>query len=92
VIRSLEHRGLKRLYEKGDRSGIRPDLVDTIERIITVLDTAATPQALDLPRYRLHALKGDRKGYWAVTVRANWRIIFRFEDGNACDVELVDYH
>ncbi len=92
MIRSLKHRGLKRLYDKGDRSGIRPDLVETVERILTILDAATVPQAFDLPRYRLHALKGGLKGYWAVTVRANWRIVFRFEDGNALDVELVDYH
>jgi proteic killer suppression protein len=92
MIRSFKHRGLKRLYERGDRSGIRPDLLDTVERIITILDTATTPQALDLPRYRLHSLRGDLKGYWAVTVRANWRIVFRFEGGDAHDVELTDYH
>lgn len=92
MIRSLKHRGLSRLYEKGDRSGIRPDLVSTVEKILTILDVAATPQAFDLPRYRLHQLKGDLKGFWAVTVRANWRIIFRFEDGDAHDVELIDYH
>ncbi|MBK5292394.1 MAG: type II toxin-antitoxin system RelE/ParE family toxin [Acidobacteriia bacterium] len=92
MIRSLKNRGLKRLYDEGGRSGIRPDLVETVERILTILDTAAVPQAFDLPRYRLHALKGDLKGHWAVTVRANWRIVFRFEDGNALDVELVDYH
>jgi proteic killer suppression protein len=92
MIESFKHRGLKRLYERGERSGIRPDLVETVERILTVLDAAITPQALDLPRYRLHQLKGDRKGYWAVTVRANWRIIFRFEDGHALEVELIDYH
>jgi addiction module HigA family antidote len=59
MIRSFKHRGLKRLYERGDRSGIRPDLLDTVERILTVLDSATTPQALDLPCYRLHPLKGD---------------------------------
>jgi proteic killer suppression protein len=59
MIRSFKHRGLKRLYERGDRSGIRPDLLETVERILTVLDAAATPKALDLPRYRLHPLKGD---------------------------------
>jgi proteic killer suppression protein len=79
MIRSFKHRGLKRLYDRGDRSGIRPDLVDTVERILTVLDKAAEPQALDVPRYHLHPLKGDLKGFWSVTVRANWRIIFRFE-------------
>ena len=87
MIRSLKHRGLKRLYEKGDRSGIRADQVETVDRILTLLDAASTPQALDLPRYHIHPLKGDMKGYWAVTVRANWRIIFKFEDGNAVDVE-----
>jgi proteic killer suppression protein len=76
VIRSLKHRGLKRLFERDDRSGIRPDLVDTVQEILTVLDDAATPQELNLPGYRLHPLKGDLKGFWSVTVRANWRIIF----------------
>jgi proteic killer suppression protein len=92
VIRSFKHRGLKRLYERSDRSGIRPDLLDTVERILSVLDSATTVQALDLPRYRLHPLKGDLKGFWSVTVRANWRIVFRFEGEDAFDVELTDYH
>jgi len=91
MIGSWKHRGLKRLYEKGDRRGIDPDLVDKVERILTNLDAATEAEALDLPGYRLHALKGDLKGYWAVTVRANWRIVFRFEGGEALDVELVDY-
>ena len=92
MIRSFKHRGLKRLYERGDRSGIRPDLLETVERILTVLDSAATPQALDIPRYRLHPLKGELKGLWAVTVRANWRIIPFKAKNDAFDVELVDYH
>ena len=92
MIKSLKHRGLKRLYEKNDRSGIRADLLENVERILTLLDAAETPRSLELPRLGLHELKGDRKGYWAVTVRANWRIIFRFEDGNVRDVELIDYH
>lgn len=72
-----QHRGLKRLYERDDRSGIRPDLLDNLERILTLLDAASSPLGLDLPRLRLHQLKGDKKDYWAVTVRANWRIIFK---------------
>ena len=93
MIRSFKHRGLKRFYERGgDRSGIRPDLLDMVERILTVLDNATAPEALDLPRYHLHPLKGDMKGFWAVTVRANWRLVFRFEGGSAFDVELIDYH
>jgi proteic killer suppression protein len=92
MIRGFKHRGLKRLFERDDRSGIRPDLVDTVQEILTVLDDAAIPQELNLPGYRLHALKGDLKGLWSVTVRANWRIIFRFEGTDAFDVELIDYH
>ena len=92
MIRSFKHRGLKRLYERDDRSGIRPDLVDTVQEILTVLDDVDTPQELGLPGYRLHPLKGDLKGFWSVTVRANWRIIFRFDGADAFDVELIDYH
>ena len=92
MIRSFKHRGLKRLYERGDRSGIRPDLVDTVQEILTILDAAESPQALNLPGYRLHPLKGNMKGFWSVTVRANWRIVFRFEGNDAFDVELIDYH
>ena len=92
VIRSFKHRGLKRLYERDDRSGIRPDLLDTVEDILACLDEADAPQALNLPGYRLHPLKGDLSGFWSVTVRANWRVIFRFEGADAFDVELIDYH
>lgn len=92
MIRSFKHRGLKRLYERADRSGIRPDLLEMVEDILARLDEADTPQALSLPGYRLHPLKGNLKGSWSVTVRANWRIIFRFQGGDAFDVELIDYH
>jgi proteic killer suppression protein len=92
MIRTFKHRGLKRLYERGDRRGIRPDLVETVEEIMTVLDSASSPQALDLPAYRLHPLKGKLKGFWSVTVRANWRIVFQFKGTDAYDIRLVDYH
>jgi proteic killer suppression protein len=92
MIRSFRHRGLKRLYERADRSGIRGDLLDAVEDILARLEEADTPQSMNLPGYRLHALKGDLKGFWSVTVRANWRIVFRFEGADAVDVELIDYH
>ena len=92
MIRSFRHRGLKRLYEHDDRSLIGPDLRDRVEIILAQLDVAGFPEAMRLPHYRLHALKGDRKGYWSVTVKANWRIIFRFEGEDVYDVELIDYH
>jgi proteic killer suppression protein len=92
MIQSFRHRGLKRLYERGDRSQIGANMVATVERILTVLDAATVPQDLDLPGFRLHPLRGNLRGFWAVTVRANWRIIFRFEAGDVWDVELIDYH
>ena len=91
MIRSFKHRGLKRLFERDDRSGIRPDLLVDVEDILGRLDQATTPQALNLPSYRLHPLKGAPRGFWSVTVRANWRIVFRFEREDAFDVELIDY-
>ena len=92
MIRSFRHRGLKRFYERGDRSLIRPDLHDRVEAMLAQLDVAGSPEAMRLPRYRLHALKGERKGCWSVTVKANWRLVFHFEDGDVHDLELIDYH
>jgi proteic killer suppression protein len=66
--------------------------LDIIEDILARLDETNTPQAMNIPGYRLHPLKGALKGFWSVTVRANWRIIFRFEGTDAFDVELIDYH
>lgn len=92
MIQTFKHKGLKRLYQNDDASLIGSSLRKTVEEILGLLDAATTPQALNLPGYRLHALKGDLKGFWSMTVRANWRIIFRFENGNVYDVELTDYH
>jgi proteic killer suppression protein len=92
MIRKISHRGLKRLHESGETAGIRPDLVPRVRQIMTLLDAAADIRGMDLPPFRLHPLKGKLKGFWAVTVRANWRIVFRFENGDAYDVDLVDYH
>ncbi|HWX42923.1 MAG TPA: type II toxin-antitoxin system RelE/ParE family toxin [Blastocatellia bacterium] len=92
MIASFRHKGLKRLYEKGDRSGLRPDLVGKIRQILTALEAAEAPAELDLPTFRLHALAGNRKGTFSVTVRANWRITFRFRQGTAYEVDLEDYH
>ena len=92
VIASFKRKGLKRLFERGDHSLIRADLLRRVENILATLDAAESPQALDLPGYRLHPLKGERKGFWAVTVRANWKIVFRFAGDKAFDVEFTDYH
>jgi proteic killer suppression protein len=92
MIAGFRHRGLKRLYERGDRAGVRPDMVAKVERILQRLDVVTAPDQMALPGYRLHALTGDLRGFWSVTVNGNWRIVFRFEDGQPSDVDLVDYH
>ena len=92
MIQSFRHKGLKRLFEKGEAKGIRADQLEKIENILFVLSRARKPEDVDLPGFHLHPLKGDMKGLWAVTVRANWRVTFRFEEGEACNVDLVDYH
>jgi toxin HigB-1 len=92
MIRSIRHKGLKRLYQDDDPSGVNPEHVSKLRNILARLDTARNVADMDLPGFRLHPLKGELKSFHAVTVRANWRVIFRFEDGNADDVDYVDYH
>jgi toxin HigB-1 len=92
LIESFKHKGLKRLFEEDDRSKIAADLVEKIRLILSALEAAGSIGDLNQPSFRLHPLKGDLKGHWAVTVRANWRIIFRFGGGEASNVDLVDYH
>lgn len=92
MIRSFAHRGLKRLYERDDASGIRPDLLGKVRTILAQLDDAQIIDDMRTPSFRLHALRGDLKGYWSVTVKANWRIVFKFVDGDASNIELLDYH
>ncbi len=92
MIVSFRHKGLKLLYEKGDRRRVSAEIVAKVERILARLDEAAEPRSMDLPGFRLHRLKGDLASSWAVSVSGNWRIVFRFEGAHVCDVDLVDYH
>lgn len=92
MIKSFRHRGLKRFYARGDLSQIDAQLRDRVQTILGVLDVVTELEGMNVPFWRLHPLKGDLMGYWSVTVRSNWRIIFRFEAGNAYDVDLIDYH
>jgi proteic killer suppression protein len=92
MIRTIRHRGLRRLYEDDDRSKLRPDLVDKIVLMLGRLDAAVTIEDMDIPGFGLHRLSGDLKGFWSITVSRNWRIVFRFEEGDAFDVDFLDYH
>jgi len=91
MIKSFRHRGLKRLYERGDRSKINAQQVDKVESILANLDAANEPSDMDLPGYKLYALKGDMKGMYSVWVTGNWRIVYRFIDEPE-DVDFTDYH
>ena len=92
MIRSFRHKGLKLLFDKGDRRKVQSDYADKIERILARLEESPEVGNMDLPGFRLHPLKGDLSGFWSVTVSGNWRVVFRFEGGHASDVDLVDYH
>lgn len=91
MIVHFRHKGLKLLYERGDRRRIPPAHVSKVERIVARLDQATGARDMDLPGFRLHTLKGDLAGYWSVRVSGNWRIVFRFEGVHATDVNLIDY-
>jgi proteic killer suppression protein len=92
MIVTFRRKGLKLLYEKGDRRRVAAEFADKVARILARLDAATEPGHMDLPGLRLHPLKGNLVGYWSVSVSGNWRIVFRFDGVNACDVDLVDYH
>jgi proteic killer suppression protein len=92
MIRSIRHKGLKRLYEDDDARGVPAEQASKLRDILARLDAARNPADMDLPGLRLHPLKGESQGFWAVTVRANWRVVFRFVDPDAFDVDYVDYH
>ena len=92
MILGFRHRGLRRLYERGDRRRLPVEHVERIEEILALLDRATGPGEMARPGYRLHPLSGDLAGFWSVNVSRNWRVIFRFDGDNVTDVDLVDYH
>ena len=92
MILSFKHKGLKRLFEEDDTRKVKQDHVKRLARILAALDAAASPEQLDAPGWGLHKLKGELRDFYAVKVSGNWRVIFRFEDGDVLDVDYLDYH
>lgn len=92
MITSFRHKGLQRFYETGNVAGIQAGHQKRLRIQLAALDTAQVIDDMDIPGFRLHPLKGDRKGQWAVTVNKNWRLVFKFANGNAFDVDYEDYH
>lgn len=92
MILNIRHNGLRRFYERGERQRVPPEYADKIHRILLALDSGAPLERLNRTGYRLHRLTGNFDGYWAVAVSANWRIIFRLDNADAGNVDLIDYH
>lgn len=92
MTRSFRNKGLQRLFDGGERRGLPQDQVSRIENRLLALDAAKSPERMNIAGFGFHALSGNLKGFYAVKVTGNWRIIFRFEDGDAYDVDHLDYH
>lgn len=92
MIKSFKHKGLKNFYLKNDSSGLEQKLVNRIKIRLTVIDAADTIDGINIPGFDLHPLKGDRKDIWSVSVSGNWRITFKFNNGDAEILNLEDYH
>lgn len=92
MIKDFTHKGLKRFFTTGNTSGIQAIHAKRLRLLLAMLDQAMRVSDMDAPALRLHALKGDLKGHWSVTVQANWRVTFRFKDGDAYVVDYQDYH
>ena len=92
VIKSIRHKGLKKLFETGDSSKVKQDHVKRLRIILTFLNEAHVLEDINSPGSDLHPLKGDKEGFWSIKVSGNWRVIFRFKNGDAYDVDYVDYH
>ena len=92
MIKSFKHKGLDQYFTKNNKKLLDNRDLLKINRILDRLDTAKTVKDMDIPGWNLHELKGNRKGVWSIALRSNWKITFRFENGDAEDVNLEDYH
>jgi toxin HigB-1 len=92
MIKSIQHKGLRQFYEDDNPSKLLPSHINKIRNILTRLEFALSLDDINIPGARLHPLTGDKKGYYAVKVSGNWRIIFKYEDKHVYDVDYLDYH
>lgn len=92
MIQKFKHKGLKQLFESDISSGVNPQHVMRLRKILALLETAETLEDMDLPGLELHQFKGNHKGIWAVKVSENWRITFKIQNGDVFDVNYEDYH
>lgn len=88
MLRNFKHKGLAKFFRSGSTAGIQASHAKRLRLILGRLNAASGTKDMDLPGLRLHELSGNRSGVWSVTVSGNWRVTFRFEDG---DAEIVNY-
>ncbi|MEO9168894.1 MAG: type II toxin-antitoxin system RelE/ParE family toxin [Aestuariivirga sp.] len=93
MIGTVRHKALRRLVDEGDGKGLPPEMLSRIKRLLSVLNAADDLKPLEtVAGWRLHPLKGDLSGYWSLSVSGNWRLIFKWQNGTANELDLVDYH
>ena len=92
MIKSFRHKGLRRYFETGNSAGILAIHANRLRMQLAALDTAQTIEDMNIPGFRLHALKGTMLGRWSISVNGNWRLTFEFQDGNAYILDYEDYH
>ncbi|HCR1107389.1 TPA: type II toxin-antitoxin system RelE/ParE family toxin [Klebsiella aerogenes] len=92
MIKSFKHKGLERLWTLGEEKAFNKQDVERIKTRLAVIDKVERVEDITNPGYKLHPLKGNRKGLYSITVRANYRITFEFIDGNAYILNYEDYH
>jgi proteic killer suppression protein len=92
MIKSFRHKGLRRLFDTGNTSGVQASHAKRLRMQLAALDTAQSIEDMDIPGYRLHPLKGAMRGRWSIWVSGNWRLTFEFQNGNAYVLDYEDYH
>lgn len=92
MINAIRHKGLKRFFETGTAAGVQPQHAQKLRQQLTALDAAETIDDMNLPGYRLHVLRGRQGGRWSIRVNGNWRLTFKFRDGNVYILDYEDYH
>lgn len=92
MIGSIKHRGLAALYYSDQTEGLKQSLVKRLRQILALLASAQVVEDMDIPGLKLHPLKGELAGSYSVSVSGNWRVVFRFEHGEATNIDLMDYH
>jgi len=94
-LSTFRHKGLRQLYKADNSKGVSAATVDKLRKILFVMEAAEDlTQVARFPGWRLHALKGDLKGSWSLTITGNWRLVFRYDEksNTASDIDLIDYH